>query len=379
MTPLFVIGVTLGSVVLERRRTDARSDTRFAEGRPLRPLIASLSALAAYAVLRLWADVGWPESGGLARMWWAGVPAVALYARRLVWPVALSPVTHLGWPPPLHWEAVFILAGGLAVLLRSGGRMAAAGLVLAALCFAPSVTGLAASGLLADRYLYLPMGGLALALAAGLEGRRAAPAVSVAVLLVGTALSSWQIPAWRDDDTLWSTVLAVQPSPYAAAAYAGFLGANGRFDEAAHWNHEATLPPKPFPGACDAVTDLHLRRGDPKTAVAEGTRALAAGCRPTAELLAPLGLAQALTGAWDDAVRTVAKVGDADPTGRAVLVTVADAARRGDYSMFERATSGADADARAAMAAQVAGILRTGGEEDAAQAILARYPAGAGR
>ncbi len=335
---------------------------------------AAFSALALYLCLRAWAGVGWPEAAGLSKILAILAPSLALYADRLIAPVALAPVTHLAWPPPLPWLTPALLLGALLGLVGWGRGLALAGLLLAGLCFAPSIGGLANSGLLADRYLYLPLAGLGLALAAALAGGRAAPLVFLSLLLGGATLSAWQLPAWRDEEALWTTTLRLQPSPYAAGAYAKHLELEGRLTEAARWNHAATQPPKPYSSACYNVAALHLKRGDPETAASEGRRALEAGCRPSPELLGPLGLALALTGAWEEAERAAAQVGSPDPTGKAILVNVAVAARRGDLAPFEAASAGTDAATRAGMAAQIAQILERGGEGTAAAALVARYP-----
>ncbi len=343
----------------------------WAQGRRAGPGVgAAAGALALYLGVRAGAGVGWPEGAELGRLGNYFVYSMALYADRLLVPVSLAPITHLAWPPPLPWWSPLLLGAPLLALARLGGRSGVAGLAVAGLCFGPSLGGLAVSGLLADRYLYLPLAGLSLTVAAGLAGRRAALPTLAVALLGGTALSAWQLPAWRDEEALWTTTLALQPSPYAAGAYAKHLELTGRLDEAARWNHEATLPPKPYSGACYNVASLHLRRGDPETAAREGLRALEAGCRPSAELLAPLSLALALSGDWAEAERQVSRIEGEDPTGKAVIVRVALAARRGDLGPFEAASARADVGTRAAMAAQIAGVLERGGEEEAARALL---------
>lgn len=332
---------------------------------------AVLVALAAYLALRALAGVGLPPGAGLARTVEVLPVSLAFYAEKLVWPVDLVPALHLGWPPPTPWLA---LAGALlvaALLVVAGGRRALAGLLFAALTWAPALAALAALGLLADRYLYLPLAGLGLALAAALEGRRAAGPVFALVLVAGAALSSRQLPAWKDDETLWLSTLRRHPhSGYAAGAYAKLLEDEGRLDEAVAWYRAATQPPRPFAHSCYNVVSLQLKRGDLGAAVHDGRRALENGCARSPELLAPLALALALTGQWEEAEARAAEVG-VDPTGKAVLVRIAAAARRGDFAPFEAAAAG-QPEARAALAAQVARVLEQGGEPDLAAAVRAR-------
>lgn len=337
----------------------------------LRPAcLPALLATLAYAAVRVASGVPLPDPVSVERVLHVLGVATVLYAGRLLWPLHMSPVIHLHWPPPLPWAALVAALALAALLVRLGGRRAVAGLLFAGLSFAPSVAGLASSGLLADRYLYLPMAGLALAVAAALDGRGALLAFP-AILGLGTVLSGWLLPQWKDEDALWQAALREAPSPQAAGAYGVVLQGQGRLDEAAHWLHEATLPPIPYPNACRALVPVHLQRGDPATAAIEGERALEAGCRPVPELLAPLSLALALTGRWEQAEQRVSQIQGEDPTGKAVIVRVAIAARRGDDGPFDAAAEGVDPQTRRTMAGQIAGILEQGGEPEAAAALRA--------
>ena len=85
--------------------------------------------------------------------------------------------------------------------------------------------------------------------------------------------------------------------------------------------------------------------------------ALEAGCEPSAELVAPLALAYALTGDWPKALQRSAKV-DTDPTGKAILARLSAQAAMGDVQPLLDATSGPDGER---LLAQVMLVLRRGG------------------
>ena len=95
----------------------------------------------------------------------------------------------------------------------------------------------------ADRFLYLPLVGLAMAAARSLaparrfvDGRlavRASAAAGVGVLMLLVALSTRQVQNWRDDVTLWEHCVAVSPNnPRAHGYLAGAYEDAGQVDRA---------------------------------------------------------------------------------------------------------------------------------------------------
>ena len=80
-----------------------------------------------------------------------------------------------------------------------------------------------------------------------------------------------------------------------------------------------------------------------------------------------MAVGQLLSGDAPGAEVTATRVG-ADPTGQAVLVRCAVAARRGDLSLLASTAAGGGGDP-AALQAQVAWLLREAGDEAAALAV----------
>jgi tetratricopeptide (TPR) repeat protein len=107
----------------------------------------------------------------------------------------------------------------------------------------------------ADRFLYLPLVGLAVAVAAGVVAlgkvlqRRAATvgAIAVAVLSLGVlgTLSAAQVGVWRNSVTLWDNCVKVAPkNPMAHGCLADNLARAGRFDAAVpHYEIALRLDP----------------------------------------------------------------------------------------------------------------------------------------
>ncbi|GAB4301546.1 MAG: tetratricopeptide repeat protein [Desulfuromonadia bacterium] len=140
------------------------------------------------------------------------------YLLNLVAPFWLSPKYFI--PEDLNLFALPILSGWLAVVamvfwvVRNGGRAGRFGLILA-LFFLLPVSGLVPipSGLIADRYLYLPMVGVSLAVGGMIE-RYHSPMVmrSVSVVLLMLAfISFFQTGVWKNDETLFTRVVERYP------------------------------------------------------------------------------------------------------------------------------------------------------------------------
>ncbi len=210
---------------------------------PRVPLLLLLLATAGAGVHHAWiaSRAGTAALGAGSDRSLAMVPAVfSFYLEKALVPLGLSvdypyPVYHmkltegglLSWLP----AGAFFLAGlGLVFLggrrregtgsSRRGGRpdlrVAGLGILFFFLALLPFNDYLPASSvLLADRYLYLPVAGLALALGALASGRvepsllwKALPAAGLCVFLPWTFLRTGD---FRDSETLWKSVLAAEP------------------------------------------------------------------------------------------------------------------------------------------------------------------------
>ena len=216
----------------------------------------------------------------------------------------------------------------LAVLAWLGGPFARAGLLFAFLGLLPAWAAVAHVGAIVDRYLYLPMVGVAWAVAAAAQ-RPLARKLIVLVLVGLTYAAAQQVPVWKNDATLWRAAIERAPSGYAKGALARWLEDQGKPKDAAFWYREAVVQaPMPFQESCFNVSRIHLKLNDPARAVEVGEEALTLGCEPSPELVAPLALAHALVGDWDAAIRRSTSVGR-DPTRKAVVATSPHAQRPG--------------------------------------------------
>jgi Flp pilus assembly protein TadD len=262
-------------------------------------------AMGAPGVVSLTAEIP-PEH----RAWAHAVPAGALAFVQGVWhlfvPLGLSPEYDGAGARWLGWAALVLVAAGVAAALRVRRRWpwVALGFLAAVVAYLPTMGWVPISNLRADRYLYLPLAGLMLALAAVavplleripgtfFEVPRGwvVMAAAVAALGLGT-LRQGRI--WRNDLALWARGTKVAPrSPRAWNALGEALlraGATGRALEAV----QRSLALAEDPQTRELLGLIQLERGDLATACHTLATALAATPevhRP--ELLNDLGLCE---------------------------------------------------------------------------------------
>jgi protein O-mannosyl-transferase len=161
------------------------------------------------------------------------------YLWKMIWPMDLA----VFYPFPLAgvpaWQAAgsLVLIGAvswLAFAARGRRPWLAAGWGWYLLTLLP-VIGIVQLGMqsMADRYTYIPMIGLLLAIAWELGSWKPAPALAV-VSLIGCAVLTWrQISVWNDGVTLFTHALAVTQNNFVAHNNLGVeLDRRGRRDEA---------------------------------------------------------------------------------------------------------------------------------------------------
>jgi tetratricopeptide (TPR) repeat protein len=238
------------------------------------------------------------------------------YIGKMFWPTDLSILyPHPGYWPP--WQ-VMVSAGLLlvvffAVLLLARKRpYLAVGWLWFCGTLVP-VIGLIQVGIqsLADRYTYVPLIGLFIMLAWGLDeliphrpGRGSAVAVGAALALAAcTLLTGRQIRFWRDSEALFRHAVQVTRDNYLAYNNLGFyLSGQGRTAEAME-NYRLSL--KINPAYEDALNNLgYALAGQKKYAEAIPLYEAALRIRPNhAEVHNNLGNALSETGKIDDAIK----------------------------------------------------------------------------
>jgi hypothetical protein len=199
--------------------------TTAGRSRRLRALVPHVAVMLAFVWLGLWVGrregIVQPAPIGPAARVRLALAAVGWYARTLVWPARLLPAYDVD--PPAGWldggvvTGVAVLAGAVGVVAtcRRRAPRVALGVLLAGVALAPVAHGLGTQ-VVADRYAYVPMAGVALAVAAALErpAARAPRVVGLAcvlalLLLAGAARA--RVGVWRDDVTLFGDAVATEP------------------------------------------------------------------------------------------------------------------------------------------------------------------------
>ena len=156
-------------------------------------------------------------------------------ARLLFLPLHLqadySPVERVALTTPLDPRflagvLVFVLWAALLVLAwRRGWRVEAYGLGWIAIAYLPVANLLFPHGVLvADRLLYLPSVGAALAAGAALDRlpRRAWAFATVALIVVGGVRSALRVPVWRNNRALALSMIKDAPNSYRSWDYLGW-------------------------------------------------------------------------------------------------------------------------------------------------------------
>jgi tetratricopeptide (TPR) repeat protein len=148
------------------------------------------------------------------------VKSWVVMASRLIWPLGLAPEYVV--PVPDGWTDPWLLAAGLLLVFFVWAlyqswrhcRVAFWGFCWAVIFWGPVSNVVPLAYLAADRYLYLPLAGLALALVAVLPARLPRiPFLLMALILTGclAGLSWQQVKVWKNPEALWTQAVKVSP------------------------------------------------------------------------------------------------------------------------------------------------------------------------
>lgn len=230
------------------------------------------------------------------------LPAVlALYGQLLVLPWPLGTGRQLVYLDPPAATVVAGLAAlglGAGLLVRRGGRLAAAGLAVAGLGLLPSGLALAAVARVMERFAYLPMLGVAVAVAAAWPARGGRGPL-LALALVAVALLQVRLPEWRDDEARLAADAAHHPTPYTAWALGNHLLQQGRPADALPALEASVLDlahPRRWPHSCRQAQEAAVRTGQWERGVRLVDEAV--GCEDDGALGAWEAASLAMRGRW---------------------------------------------------------------------------------
>jgi protein O-mannosyl-transferase len=250
----------------------------------------------------------------------------ATYLEQTFWPMDLAVLyAHPGADLPL-WKP---LCSGLVLALVSAAvawlRLSRPYLLVGWCWFLVTlvpVIGLLQVGLqsTADRYMYMPMVGLLIAICWGFGDlvtlRGIAPIVAVAgivALLFCAVLTRRQVALWHDSVTLWEHALSLSPPTFLSCNNYGLaLDQQGRLEEAEKWYRKAIeIEPTNFYPNCNLGV-LLSKKGRQKEALRHLEIALQS--QPNDPLLLEnLGVVEELLGRYDTAIQYYERSARIDP------------------------------------------------------------------
>jgi hypothetical protein len=280
--------------------------------------------------------------------WWLLVAAlpnlVGGYVASVFSPWPVSSARDLAWigeQPPwrlvLGWGA--ILVGAVAVWTAEPSRRRAAllGCAWAVLLIGITLVPTADKGGYGDRFLYWPMAGVSIAMAALLQDRWRG--VLAIVAISSAVIVSVRLPDWSDDRKLWGAAVRDVPTATNEVSLGHALTLHARHKRA-HVNFVSALAkPGIDTEACGPVVGSAMRTGLPALAFRMGSWAVERGCAPTGKMNGWMATAAALEGRWSEAEQW-ANGAEADPRLRDVVVRAAIAKRKGDHDAYQSIADG---------------------------------------
>ena len=259
-------------------------------GRVRRPEAVALALGCGLALLMRWlAHIGVPSPGDDPVYSAAEVAArAAVFAAAwttVPWPLTSSTSVHTLFTPAVALGAVATLALVTLIAVRAGPP-ARILLALGGLAWVPATFAMMRTGLYGERYLYLPMMFLLLALAhAASDGRRILAAVMALALPAVVALGV-RMADWTSAVSLIEAAAARQPCGVALLHLAQQRESEGRTDEALTLYDRLLDEERPVLAACASAVRLRREAGDPAGAAAAIPHLEALGCGTRAAFIA---------------------------------------------------------------------------------------------
>lgn len=225
--------------------------------RDWRPLLRNRGFIAASAVLLIEAliyivirhnvlgksDQGIYLAGNFSLMMATMTTAVVQYLQLTFWPFwpTVQTGSYLAWPIAESWleprvlasSAFIIVAVALCGLVSRKSRIFLAGVAITLLAFLPVANILPMVQIMAERFMYFPLIGVALSFSAVLSwfGARSLKKTAVGTLLLLTALivqTEVRLPVWADEITFQKDVLSKSPDdPWATHNLGSIFYRNG--------------------------------------------------------------------------------------------------------------------------------------------------------
>ena len=275
---------------------------------------ALTAGVALYLLMRTMAGItgGAPEPSVWLRLLESVPDLSAIYISLLALPWPLTPARHILYLPDSMARyyvvaALVLVAIGVGVWKAKDRRLVLAGLIWALLAWLPTLVATADKGLMGERYLYLPLAGLGMALAAALpEKPKLLVGIGAVFALASTAVIELRLPDWKDSRTLWESAHTVGPSPFTHGGLAWYVYQDRDWAQARMHFVSAVEGEPAYRDACTHLVMVNLQMKDPARAVEEGAWGLRdRGCPRLPETMGYWAVALATVGRWDDAIDVI--------------------------------------------------------------------------
>jgi hypothetical protein len=240
------------------------------------------------------------------------------------WPLTSTASLYMTTRTAADWLAALATIGGAAAIGRARPRTIGL-LVLAFVALAPSAMGVRWYATIGERYLYLPMFGIATAVAVAVPTGRRWLTVGAAGAVAAVVALTIRLPDWATEESLFEAAVLRTPDGNAWWLYAIELQRQGKVGRSMAAYDKALAAEPPHLRSCKAVSSV-ADEVLPDDIYRSMTERWAGRCAGFDGFDGARTLAFASRGMWDDAARTAIP----DREGRDVVVLGALEARDGD-------------------------------------------------
>jgi hypothetical protein len=252
-----------------------------------------------------------PEDGyfgaGMGGLAYAGAKGILVSASWATVPWPLTS-TASGWMniTPLHVAGAVLTVVVAGLLVRSGGRRALVFVGLALLHWAPTLLTTMVMHLIGERYLYVPIGFLGLAIASTVPMTRTTAGVAVAGVLAALTMIGVRVADWASERTLLEAALARAPDGHVWSRYGDELRREGDRRGAFRAYREVLSADPPVYRYCATPTRMLLDMGAYADAARLSDETLTGPCGTDAEFLSKRAMALFLAGRTDEVRKQLA-------------------------------------------------------------------------
>lgn len=273
-------------------------------------------------------NIHWPDTAHWELMLSNALPFVSDSLSLILFPWPLAPTRTLAWlstSPIQHILTIVFLT-----LMISGSVWAwkknrdnkyilLSGLFIFWGAWVPSVLATTINGFYGDRYLFLPLMGLALWIGPILREIKAPLKVTYLLFFLPClVLITKKVPDWKDDHALWSSMARDISSPFSNASLAHIVYNQGDYKEAARLYALSFSHPQPWLAGCDTYVSSILNTEGPQRAYEQALWAIDRGCQQDGKMSGLIVLSLGLNQRWTELRETLPKI-PTDPTRRAEI------------------------------------------------------------